>query len=95
MRAEPQFGPLLAANLLLGLLMAYMYPQGYKGGSPVTEGAKFGALVGLLVWGPALLTLTAVLEGFDLSSTVVIDILWHLVEEGAAGAAVGLIYGKS
>jgi len=36
------------AYLMVGIIMAYMYPKGYEGGSPVGEGLKFGAIIGLL-----------------------------------------------
>jgi hypothetical protein len=41
-------GVLLIAYLILGLFMAYLYPRFFKGGRPVIEGLKFGALIGLL-----------------------------------------------
>ena len=38
--------------LVLALLMALVYPKGYKGGSPKLEGLRFGVIVGLIAESP-------------------------------------------
>ena len=79
--------------LVVGIIMAYMYPKGYEGGSPVGEGLKFGAIIGLLWWLPTNIVLYAVLDGSS-SSEIFVDGIWHVFEEGFAGAALGLVYGR-
>ena len=66
--------------------------MGYKGGSPVKEGFRFGALIGL-IW---ILPLSMIFHGvWNLPLTgVIVDSAWHVVEEGIAGIAIGLVYGK-
>ena len=47
-REAPLMWAIGLAYLMVGIIMAYMYPKGYEGGSPVGEGLKFGAIIGLL-----------------------------------------------
>ena len=70
--------------------MAYMYPQGYKGGSPLKEGLRFGVVIGLL-W---ILPYNVIMIGVVGTSKtlVVVDALWHIVEQGVGGIVIGYIY---
>lgn len=44
--------PLMFGGILLGMFaLAWIYAKGYEGGSGVTEGARFGAVVGLMLIG--------------------------------------------
>ena len=92
MRDLPFFWSIALGYLVLGLLMAYIYPKGYSGGSPLGEGLKFGAIIGLLWWLPTNLVLYGVLDGPF--SIVLVDSAWPLVEEALGGAALGLVYGR-
>src|ERR1041384_7537556 len=38
----------VVGELTLAVLLAIIYPFGYKGGSPASEGMKFGFLMGLV-----------------------------------------------
>jgi len=79
------------AYLIVAAIMAYMYPKGFEGGSPVMEGLKFGAMIGLVWWGASQLVLYGAVEGpFSL---VLVDGGWHLVEEGLAGIALAMVHG--
>jgi hypothetical protein len=93
-RESPMMGYIALGYLLLAALMAHIYPKGYSGGSPVKEGLKFGVLIGLL-W---ILPHTIVLYGVKNSGTrvlILVDAIWHLVEEGVGGIIIGAIYGKA
>ena len=79
-------------QLILTFLMAFIYPIGYKGGSPIKEGFKFGALIGF-IW---ILPLSLIMHGIwtvPLNS-VLVDSGWHIIEEGIGGIVIGLVYGK-
>jgi hypothetical protein len=42
--------PMMFAGILLGMFaLAWIYAKGYEGGSGVAEGARFGAVVGLMM----------------------------------------------
>ena len=91
-REEPIMAFVILGNLILGFLMALVYPIGYKGGSPVKEGFRFGALIGL-IW---ILPLSVILHGvWNLPLTgVIVDSAWHVVEEGVGGIAIARVYGR-
>lgn len=76
----------------VSLIMAYLYPKGYEGGEPAVEGARFGALIGLIVALP-INVLFVGMFGVG-TGAVFVDLPWHLVEQGAAGAAIGIAYGR-
>jgi len=85
-------GILLIAYIILALFMAYLYPQLYKGGSPVIEGLKFGALIGLLWVFPHDLAMVGA-HGEPLSYVFKNAVL-HMVEQGWGGVVLGLMYGQ-
>ena len=85
-------GILLVAYFILALLMAYIYPFGYKGKSPTIEGFRFGIVIGLLWILPHGLAMAGA-HG-DSIIYVIKNSLWHMVEQGLGGVIIGLIYGK-
>ncbi len=91
-REEPNFVFIFVALLILYFLMALVYPIGYKGGSPVKEGFRFGALIGL-IW---VLPVTVAHYGlYNLPlAYVIVDSAWHVVQEGIGGIVIALVYGK-
>jgi hypothetical protein len=93
MREDPLLWSLALGLAVLALLMAWIYPKGYQGGSHVVEGAKFGAIIGVLWILPLQLVLHGLLEGTTLTLTFV-DVPWHIVEQGIGGALIGFVYGR-
>jgi uncharacterized membrane protein YvlD (DUF360 family) len=83
-------GILLIAYLILALIMSYIYPLGYKGGRPIVEGLRFGALIGLLWVFPHELAMVGA-HG-DSILYVFKNAVWHMVEQGIGGIIIGLIY---
>ena len=93
-REAPRMELIILGVLSLALLMAYVYPKGYSGGSPVTEGLKFGLIIGVLWVTPHSL----IEHGAAVMMTgkmVLVDGIWHLVEQGVAGILIGLVYGTN
>ena len=79
---------------LTGFLLSAIYPVGYKGGSPASEGYRFGMLMGAVWMVP---TAFVIFLGADIATPVgiLVDMPWHiLIEEGIAGMVIGLVYGK-
>jgi len=77
---------------ILTILMVYIYTQGYKGGSPLKEGLRFGAVMGLLWILPFNVIIYAVKE--TSVTFILVDAGWHIVEQGIGGIVIGLIYGS-
>ena len=93
-RAAPQFPFIVLAYLVLAILMAYIYPIGYKGGTAVSEGIKFGILIGLLSALPSNLVTYGVSNVPSLAGPIV-DAIWHVLEQGVGGIVVALVYGRN
>lgn len=90
-RTEPNFAIMLLVYLILGFVMAFIYPIGYKGGNPVIEGLRFGFLIGL-VWSLPMIMLWTV---WTLPTKLIwVDSLWHFVEKIIAGVVIAIVYGK-
>ncbi len=85
-------GIIFLAYIVLGMLMAYIYPLGYKGGKPTIEGLKFGVVIGLLWVFPHELAMAGA-HGESISY-VIKNAVWHMVEQGVGGIVIGLIYAR-
>ena len=92
---EPKLQFIVLGYLILGFLMAYIFPKGYRGGGAVGEGLRFGAVIGLL-W---VLPHAVVLHGVEfgaMGELILVDAVWHMVEQGVGGVAVAaLLRGKA
>jgi len=88
--AEPNMLFIALGFLILAALMAYLYPLGYKGGSPLKEGLRFGVVIGLLWFLPINVIMIGVVDKPGI--LVVVDGLWRLVEQGIGGIVIGYIY---
>ncbi len=91
-RAEPNLVLIGAGYLITAMVMAYVYPIGYKGGSGVGEGLRFGAVIGLLWWLPANVVLAGVYETTLTSGLV--DGAWHIVEGAGGGIVIGMLHAR-
>ncbi len=94
MRPEAQLManlPLGFAFLLLGFFaFAYAYAKGYEGGRGVVEGARFGALVAVVVCGFGLIWQYVI---YPINGTYVAAIMIDsVIELSIYGAIVGAIY---
>ena len=89
-RAEPNMVVIACGYLITAAIMAFMFPIGYKGGPGLTEGLRFGAVIGLLWWLPANIVLSGVYETTVASALV--DGAFHVAEGAAGGIVIGLLY---
>jgi hypothetical protein len=87
---EPNALFVLLGFLILAVLMAYIYPHGYKGGSALKEGLRFGVIIGLLWFLPFNVLMIGVVG--KSGTLVVVDGLWRLVEQGIGGIVIGYVY---
>jgi len=85
-------GIIFTAYIILGLLMSYIYPMGFKGGKPVWEGLRFGIIMGLLWVFPHELAMAGA-HGESLSY-VFKNAAWHMAEQAFGGIIIALIYRK-
>ena len=92
-RAEPLFTWIVLGYLAVSFLMAYIYPMGYKGLSPVNEGIRFGFFMGLIIAVPSMFIAYAV-NTIPLTGSMV-DIIYQIVEKTIGGGVIGYVYGSS
>ncbi len=86
------FMPLVAV-LSMSLIMAYLYPKGYEGGKPLSEGLRFGVLLGLFS-GIPLGIFSDVMFAIGFVPALVLIIV-YVLETAAAGLFIGLVYGRA
>lgn len=91
-RPEGRFQFILYSYLCLAALMAYIYPMGYKGGSPFGEGLKFGILMGLVCRLPLALVMSATTN--VVWQWVAVEAAWHCLEQGIGGIVIAYMYGS-
>ena len=80
--------------LILAVLMAYLYPVGYKGGSPILEGLRFGIAMGLLWVLPHGIVMLHGASPTSSLTVVLINSAWHAIEQGVGGIVIGYVYGR-
>lgn len=94
MRSEPNIIGIAVAYLILALLMAYIYPKGVEEGSKLSNGLKFGIIIGLIFELPMAVILYSILDGITISM-VLTEGVWHMIEQGIGGIAIAYAYGAS
>ncbi len=84
-RDAPVVWALIVGNLLYAALITYAIGQ--RGAANITEGAMVGAIVGLLLWGTADITLYGFSNIANMTRTLV-DPIVELVHGGLGGAVI-------
>jgi hypothetical protein len=83
---------IIVANLLEAFFLAWIYPKGYKGGSPAKEGFMFGIDFGALIGFPYIFYMWA---SFPITwQTALVDGILAFVMTLITGLVIGLIYGR-
>lgn len=93
-RQEPVIPLGMLSMLIQGLILAYLYPFFYKAGHPVTQGIKYGLLMGLYMYSVTTLANAAKIMVTSMPVWLGIQALFHTVQFVLAGALIGLAYGK-
>lgn len=83
---------IIVANITQALFLSYIYPKGYKGGSPAKEGFMFGIAFGLLLSVPYVFYIWA---QFPIKwQAALVDGIIVLVMIIITGLVIGLVNGK-
>jgi hypothetical protein len=91
-RPVPNTHAVLLAVVVRALLLAWIYPLGYSGGTRWREGLRFGVVMGLLSG-----TIIAILYGnanFG-AAWLWADLAYFLVEGALVGIVIAYCYGKN
>jgi hypothetical protein len=93
-RKDPLIPLGIVSILTQALVLAYLYPALYKGGSPGKEGLKFGLLIGVLMASVAVFAEAGKQNVSSLTTWLVFETAYYLLQFGLLGVIIGLIYGK-
>lgn len=86
-------GIVLVAYLILGLLIAYLFPVSKLGTQPIVAGLIFGTVIGLLWVFPHELAMAGA-HGRPLGY-VFKNAAWHIVEQAVGGLVIALVVTKT
>lgn len=84
---------IMGGEFIRSFLMAFIYPFGFKGGSPVKEGAIFGLLMGLFTVPMNLITFGQF--RFMNSQWLFVEGAFFIIQGIIGGIAIALIYGNA
>jgi len=94
-RKEPLIPLGITSIIIQALVLAYLYPLLYRGGSPAKEGLRFGLLIGVLMASIAVFAEAGKQNVSSLSTWLVFETAYYLLQFGALGVLIGSIYGRS
>lgn len=94
-RQEPIIPLGFTSMLLQGLIIAYLYPSFNKGGRPIGQGIKFALLMGLFMFSVSTLANAAKIHVASMSTWLMVQIAFHLIQFTAVGIGISLIYGPA
>ena len=92
-KAEPNFALIMLNHVVFALLLVYLFPIFYRDGSSIVEGAKFGALMGLVMFVPTGLVVRGAWD-VPITPYFYLDIVMAAVITAIMGIAIGMIYGQ-
>ncbi len=93
-RAEPIIPLGFVSMIIQGLVLAYLYPLFYRGGSPIGQGVKFGLLMGVFLFSVSTLANAAKIQVASMATWLLIQTAFHGVQFLLVGAGIGLVYGR-
>ncbi|MBI3024893.1 MAG: DUF1761 domain-containing protein [Candidatus Tectomicrobia bacterium] len=95
-RKEPIIALGVFSMIVQGAVLAYLYPIFYKhrGGSPAQEGLLYGVLMGAFMWSVAVIAEGAKHQVSSLSTWLVLESIYYLIQFFLVGLAIGLIHGR-
>jgi len=94
-RKEPLIPLGIVSILIQAVVLAYLYPALYKGGNPAKEGLKFGLLIGVLMASIAVFAEAGKQNVSSLTTWLVFESAYYLLQFGVLGVIIGLIYGRN
>lgn len=94
-RIEDPVIPLgLSAMVIQGALLAYAYPLVSRRSRPVGDGLRFGVLVGVFLATSAVLAEAGKNYVASLSTWLVLETTYYLLQFLLSGLVIGLVYGR-
>lgn len=95
-RLDDPIIPLGVASMLIqGAILAYIYPHLSPRRNPPVDGIKFGVLMGIFLASSAVLAEGAKQNVTSLSTWLLIESGYYVIQFGLSGLVIGLLYGKA
>ncbi|MGJ8680238.1 hypothetical protein [Paraglaciecola sp.] len=80
--------------VIQGVVIAYLYPIFYRTGHPIVQGIKFNMLIGAVIYSVMGLAMAAKIDINPISTYLVYNLGFQLIQVLLTGTALGVIYGK-
>jgi hypothetical protein len=93
-RVEPIIPLGLGSMILQGGVMAYLFPFFYRDGNAVAQGIKFSLLMGLFLFSVSTLANAAKIEVTSMSSWLIVQFAFHLIQFLLVGVGIGFVFKK-
>jgi len=94
-RKEPLIPLGLISMVIQGVVLAYLYPFFKKDGTPMKDGLKFGLLMGIFMGSNAVFAEAGKNEVTSLSTWLLLESIYYIVQFAITGTVIGLIFGKT
>jgi hypothetical protein len=94
-RAAPIIPFGFLSMFMQGVVMALIYPRWHRDEAPLAAGLKFGLLMGVFLFSVSTIATAAKIQVNGLGSFIAVQVAFHALQFGAAGAVFGLIFGRS
>lgn len=85
----------LAAMVIQGAVLAWIYPALARRAGPAAAGLRFGLMMGLFIASSAVLAEAAKQRVSSLPTWLIVEGVYYFLQFGLSGVAIGLVYGKS
>jgi hypothetical protein len=92
-RPQPIIALGVLSMVLQAIVVAYLYPRFYGGGSPLMEGACFGLLLGIFMGSNAVLAEAGKNQVGSLRTWISLEGMYYLLQFTVIGMAVAWVYG--
>ena len=93
-RKEPLIPLGITSMVMQGLVLSYLYPNFFRGGSPLAQGLKFGLLIGVLMASIAVFAEASHQNVSSLMTWLTFESAYYFLQFGLVGMIIGMIYGK-
>lgn len=93
-RPEPIIPLGLLSMFIQGVVIALIYPRYYQSGSHYKAALKFSLLMGAFLFSVSTLANAAKIEVSPMSTWLVLQAAFHLIQYLACGLAIGFIYSR-
>lgn len=94
-RPQPLFAFGVAAMLIQGVVLSWVFPLVRRGGSSFAEGLKFAGVMGLFMYSLTSIAFVAKTQVASIPGWLGVQALFHVIQFALTGVILGLVYRDS